>query len=224
MKYPKPTLVKISFIYLLISFFTFSNLTAQDKAYPEVKLRELKNTVRELFAGGKINEAIVAYDIFKTEFPDKPYTIDGVTITNACYEMIRNGNLDDLKSYFAFCNSNFPKAKTFLGLSVYMKTLEQDIEAGQKHFNAYLKGSKYVVDENEINGLGYLYLQSGRIEEATAVFEMNVSAFPESWNVYDSMAEAYLEAGDKVKAKLNYQKSLELNPESPTGIAALKKL
>lgn len=53
---------------------------------------------------------------------------------------------------------------------------------------------------------------------------MNVSAFPESWNVYDSLGEAYLGIGDKDNAKLNYKKSLELNPKNPTGIVALKDL
>jgi N-acetylglucosamine-6-phosphate deacetylase len=196
----------------------------QNKLYPKVKLSELKNTVRELFAGGKVNEAIVAYDLFKAEFPDAKYTIDGVSITNACYAMIREGNLSDLKPYYAFCESNFPEAKTYLGLSIYMKILEQNIEAGKTYFKANVKNDKHVIDENEINGLGYLYLQSGKLDEALAVFEMNVSAFPESWNAYDSLAEAYLEKGDKVKAKLNYKKSVALNPESPTGIAALKKL
>ncbi len=203
---------------------TWFNMAKADKTYPEVKVSELKNTVRELFAGGKSNEAMAAYGIFKSEFPDKTYTMDGVTITNSCYEMIRNGNLDDLKPYYSFCASNFPEAKPYLGLSVYMKILENGSEAGQKHFDTHKKDDSYVLDENEINGLGYLYLQSGKHKEAIAVFGMNVSAFPESWNTYDSLAEAYLEIDDKEQAKLNYKKSLELNPESPTGRAALKKL
>ncbi len=200
------------------------NEAKADKTYPEVKVSELKNTVRELFAGGKIKEAMVAYHIFKSEFPDKKYTMDGLTITNSCYEMIRSGNFDDLKIYYAFCASNFPEAKSYLGLSVYMKVLEDGIEAGQQHFDAHKKDDNYVLDENEINGLGYLYLQSGKLDEAIAVFKMNTIAFPDSFNAYDSLAEAYLELGDKVKAKLNYKKSLELNPESLSGKAALKKL
>ncbi|WP_400078809.1 amidohydrolase family protein [Winogradskyella sp. R77965] len=195
-----------------------------DNTYPKIKVSALKNTVRELFAGGKTKEAIAAYEIFKNGFPEKSYEIDGVTITNSSYEMIRNGDTDDLKTYYNFCKSNFPEANIYLGLSVYMEILEGGIAAGQNHFNSYVKDDKYILDENEINGLGYLYLQSGKAEEAIAVFEMNVTPFPGSWNVYDSLGEAYLAVGDKERAKLNYKKSLELNPESSSGIAALKKL
>ncbi len=196
----------------------------ENNDYPKVKVSELKNTVRELFGGGKINEAITAFQIFKAEFPNKSYDLDGLSITNTCYEMIRSGNMDDLKIYYSFCDSNFPNSKIYLGLSTYMKILEGGIETGKQHFDMHKKGDKYILDENEINGLGYLYLQAGKNEEAIAVFEMNVSAFPESWNVYDSLGEAYLGIGDKVNAKRNYKKSLQLNPESETGIAALKKI
>ncbi len=195
-----------------------------DTTYPEIKVSELKNTVRELFAGGKTKEAMVAYTIFKTEFPNKPYIEDGGAIANRCYKMIREGHFEDLKTYYTFSNQNFSKTKKYLGLSVYMTILNADISAGQDYFDAHKNDSNYILDEGEINGLGYLYLQEGKLEEALAVFHMNVSAFPESWNAYDSLAEGYLEAGNKVKAKHNYKKALALNPESPSAIAALKEL
>jgi Tfp pilus assembly protein PilF len=53
---------------------------------------------------------------------------------------------------------------------------------------------------------------------------LNVEEFPESWNVYDSLAEAYLKIGDKQKAKENYKKSVELNPENTNGIQMLNGL
>jgi Tol biopolymer transport system component len=48
-----------------------------------------------------------------------------------------------------------------------------------------------------------------------AVFEMNAEAFPQSWNVWDSLAEAYMWGlSNKEKAEEYYQKSLDLNPAS----------
>jgi cytochrome c-type biogenesis protein CcmH/NrfG len=47
---------------------------------------------------------------------------------------------------------------------------------------------------------------------------------PESWNVYDSLAEAYMNSGEKTLAIQNYQKSLELNPKNNNAAAMLKKL
>ena len=44
------------------------------------------------------------------------------------------------------------------------------------------------------------------------LFKLNVSEYPDSWNVYDSLGEAYFKKGDKAMAIKNYQKAVELNP------------
>ena len=82
----------------------------------------------------------------------------------------------------------------------------------------------YYLSEAEMNTLGYEYLNSKRYKEAIAVFQMNVEAFPKSFNTWDSLGEAYAAAGEKDLAIKNYEKSLELNPNSQSGIEALKKL
>ena len=76
--------------------------------------------------------------------------------------------------------------------------------------------NEYYVDEGEFNALGYKLLRNeSTVREAVAVFEMNTEAFPQSWNVWDSLAEAYVWGlDDKQKAEEYYQKSLELNPGS----------
>lgn len=83
---------------------------------------------------------------------------------------------------------------------------------------------KYKTNEANINNLGYMLLQSGKIKEAVEVFKLNCELYPESWNVYDSYGEALAEAGDKENAILNYRKSIELNPNSEGGKEMLKKL
>jgi tetratricopeptide (TPR) repeat protein len=45
-------------------------------------------------------------------------------------------------------------------------------------------------------------------------FELNVESFPDSSNVYDSLAEAYMTAGKDELAIENYQRSFELDPEN----------
>jgi CubicO group peptidase (beta-lactamase class C family) len=80
------------------------------------------------------------------------------------------------------------------------------------------------VDENRLNSLGYSFLLDKKLGEAIAVFKLNVELYPGSWNVYDSLAEAYMNNGDKELAIANYEKSLALNPENANGAAMLKKL
>jgi CubicO group peptidase (beta-lactamase class C family) len=78
--------------------------------------------------------------------------------------------------------------------------------------------------ESRINAIGYVLLQKKRLPEAIAAFERNVRRFPESWNAYDSLGEAYAAAGDREKAIAAYQRSLDLNPQNANAAAMLKTL
>jgi predicted negative regulator of RcsB-dependent stress response len=48
--------------------------------------------------------------------------------------------------------------------------------------------------------------------------------FPDSWNSYDSLGDAYVKAGQKQLAIDNYKKSLELNPANDHAKEKLKVL
>jgi Tfp pilus assembly protein PilF len=80
------------------------------------------------------------------------------------------------------------------------------------------------ISENTVNQLGYQYLLQGKIKEAVELFKLNILFYPDSWNVYDSLAEAYMTDGDNELAVKNYEKSLELNPENSNAVEMLKKL
>ena len=78
--------------------------------------------------------------------------------------------------------------------------------------------------ESGMNALGYSYFKNTDYETAIKLFEMNVAEFPGSWNVYDSLGEGYLAAGNKEKAKENYEKAVRLNPDNTNGKTVLKEL
>ena len=80
------------------------------------------------------------------------------------------------------------------------------------------------VDEARINGLGYGFLRVKKLPEAIAYFKLNTEFYPQSWNAYDSLAEAYLANGDNELAIANYKKSLALNPGNTNATNVLKKL
>jgi cytochrome c-type biogenesis protein CcmH/NrfG len=62
------------------------------------------------------------------------------------------------------------------------------------------------------------------VKEAIEIFKLNVEAYPQGFNTYDSLGEAYMVNGDKELAIQNYKKSLELNPQNSNATAMLKKL
>jgi hypothetical protein len=63
---------------------------------------------------------------------------------------------------------------------------------------------------NALNIMGYEHLQSGDTKGALAIMRLNVTAYPESANAYDSLSGAYLAAGDSELARQDAKKALEL--------------
>jgi 3-oxoadipate enol-lactonase len=78
--------------------------------------------------------------------------------------------------------------------------------------------------ERKLNQAGYRYLQKGNVKEAIELFKLNVLAYPDSWNTYDSLAEAYMADGNKKLAIHYYEKSLKLNPENANAVNQIEKL
>jgi tetratricopeptide (TPR) repeat protein len=67
-------------------------------------------------------------------------------------------------------------------------------------------------DEGLVNVIGYEHMQEGDNKGAIEILKLNVSAFPNSANVYDSLSDAYLADGQKDLARQNAKKALELLP------------
>ena len=67
-------------------------------------------------------------------------------------------------------------------------------------------------------------LGEGEIEMAIAVFELNLSRFPEDANCYDSLAEAHLVGGERERAIELYRKALEVDPEFENSRRMLERL
>lgn len=66
--------------------------------------------------------------------------------------------------------------------------------------------------ESALNTIGYVLLNKKRYEDAIIIFEYNTRLFPNSGNVFDSLAEAYYTKGDTVNALLYYKRSFALDP------------
>ena len=79
-------------------------------------------------------------------------------------------------------------------------------------------------NEADINTVGYRLLAEKKLDQAIEVFKLNTQLYPESFNTWDSLGEAYAAAGKKADAIENYEKSVKLNPNSESGKAALAKL
>jgi hypothetical protein len=115
-----------------------------------------------------------------------------------------------------------------LPVSVPMeKILETEgLEAAVTFFNKFRESipEGYFLNEKSMNSLGYRLLAADKIEAAIQIFKLNVEVYPESFNVYDSLGEAYMKNGHTELAIQNYEKSVAMNPENVNGKQMLEKL
>jgi dienelactone hydrolase len=82
----------------------------------------------------------------------------------------------------------------------------------------------FKLDEQFINNWGYDLMYANHLPEAIDVFKFNVALYPDSGNVYDSLAEAYMKAGDKQQSIENYKKSLDKDPSNENAKEKLRQL
>jgi CubicO group peptidase (beta-lactamase class C family) len=86
------------------------------------------------------------------------------------------------------------------------------------------QAEEYNITVSELNRLGYRLLKAKMVKEAIEILKLNVKEYPQEYNPYDSLGEAYMINGDKERAIDNYTKSLELNPKNSNAERMLIKL
>jgi tetratricopeptide (TPR) repeat protein len=100
------------------------------------------------------------------------------------------------------------------------------IDAAEKQYHGLKAAGSptFNFDESELNNLGYEFIRAKKFKEAIRILQLNVEAYPQSSNVYDSLGEAYLDDGNKPLAIANYKRSLELNPKNRGAVEVLRRL
>jgi predicted alpha/beta superfamily hydrolase len=95
------------------------------------------------------------------------------------------------------------------------------------HFETVSKrlGVTLLPPRGVVNDLGYMLLHDREEpDKAIGLFLTNVSNYPEDWNAYDSLAEAYMVTGETTLAIENYETSLKLNPDNKNALERLEIL
>jgi tetratricopeptide (TPR) repeat protein len=79
-------------------------------------------------------------------------------------------------------------------------------------------------NDRGLNQYGYSLLMYDKVKEAIEIFKLLVSEFPNNANAYDSLGEGYMKDGNEELSLLNYEKSVELNPENNYAIDQITKM
>jgi predicted Zn-dependent protease len=101
-----------------------------------------------------------------------------------------------------------PANQDFIDLRVRAEYLELcgDDEAANRLRNLSLE----IAREGDLTSYAYQLLWRDRIDDAIALLRVNAAVHPQSWNVYDSLAEAYEQKGELATAIAWYKIALPL--------------
>ncbi|MBL0329559.1 MAG: tetratricopeptide repeat protein [Bacteroidetes bacterium] len=157
-----------------------------------------QNCHAQFVAASPERKLLLAYGVGHAIFVDNPTLVINAIITQ-------------------YANYVVPKQKAILlerantlALKMANENKKNEIKCGQS--------------EDDLTTWGYSFLEKNETEKAIEVFKLNVLLNPEGWNTYDCLGEAYLKAGKKDLAILNYKKSLELNPKNENATKVLMEL
>ncbi len=144
---------------------------------------------------------------------------------------------EELKSIPGFSWQGYYQAASYalqngINLEEAMTWIDKSIEINPNLSNLYVKSELLklngenekaadlidqgikLADEQQMNTYGYALLAQNKLDEAIKIFSKNVEKYPESWNVYDSLAEALIKKGELSEAIKNFNIALEKAPEN----------
>jgi beta-lactamase regulating signal transducer with metallopeptidase domain len=122
--------------------------------------------------------------------PEKPLSRDALTYW---------ANVPDRNTSAAFL---LEKDISFWGFSTAMHAMQQKSSSGSR---------RYYFNQGEIDAVGRRLFDAANIREALEVFQFNAQIFPDIWQVYNSLGNAYQAKGDLKTAISYYEKMLGLN-------------
>lgn len=134
----------------------------------------------------------------------------------------QNGIAKDVLDY----KTKEPKEKGFGFNDFNELAAEQDYGNLNALYESLLKKHPTLeLPEGKLNNLGLqLVFNPKTSAHGINVFLLATALYPNSSNLYDSLAEAYLFLGEKDKAATSFKKSLDLNPQNQNAIDRLEQL
>lgn len=154
------------------------------------------------------------------------------------FELLKNSKLPSLSVNSKYFDDEkhltVPVPATYYGLRFIFEPYEIDMNAVMEdpnllaNYQDKIKRELFLdtkPDEQFVNTIGYVALHERQIpDKAVAIFEINAANYPQSLNVWDSLADAYLVKGNKEKAKMCYEKILSLSPNNANARKNLEAL
>jgi len=156
---------------------------------------------------GIFRNYVVAYKKHKTGVVYLTNSYNGLSIGQDIVELAIGGGKDLGLAYLDYARYDSPRM-------LWVRTIkDKGVDEAIRLFPEFKKKYPDDIDESTINWIGYTLLNANQNEDAIKFFKLNVETFPDSANVYDSLAEAYMQSGQTELAIEFYKKTLEIIPK-----------
>ena len=182
-----------------------------------------KNRIPKLMAFGQVKVGYKADLLLLEENP-----LEDIRHTKGILAVIANGKWLPIEKLSA--EREILKTK-YTNLKLLDKKIESAAksENAQKHIHdlveEYSGNVQYLsAIQAKLNSIAYQKLGKKNYHEAIKIFKLNTKNFKNSANAWDSLAEAYLIAGNKMKAIEFYKKALDQDPSFSSAKKQLAKL
>jgi len=213
------------------------NLQVLNKDWPGSRLRPVMTGFTRALGvrcsychKGQEGQPLSTYDFASDENPNKNRAREMLRMlgdVNIHLRKIEPSGDQRVNMWCNTCHRGRPRPMTLeeeLGEQYRLKGIDTALIHYQDLKKNYAEKGAYDFSERSLNNFGYEVLQKKDTSAAIRVFMLNAQAFPKSANVWDSLAEAYMKAGDMKTAKRYYERSLKLDPKNDGARENLKKI
>lgn len=175
------------------------------------KVRRLEDKVLFMTVGNQ--EAPLTIDTYKgLEKWMNDQAVTGLTWKSAWVEgdhgsMVGRNIYDGLLFFF-----NGWKIPQVVMMEGDVSKLDAHLKATAAKWGRFGFDQSTVLMEQQLNALGYNFINRKEYEKATRIFLYTIQLYPKSFNAHDSLAEAYMIRGDKENAIKYYKLAIQLNP------------
>jgi predicted alpha/beta superfamily hydrolase len=163
----------------------------KDTAHANVHVRD-NLEFRNILASNKQNHLVWNWKYYPEDnHPAVPLPSEYDALRAIFQEYAMTKELSDPSIDVQFINQHYKKVSAMLGYPVHPS-------------------------ESTINLLAYSCLGNKQYEKAYQFFQLNTTNYPDSYNVYDSLGDYFLEVKEKAKAKAAFSKALSLEERPAT--------
>jgi len=178
---------------------------------------------------GEEGKPLSTYDFPSDDNPNKNRAREMLRMLDDINQHLKNIQFSGDQRVNMWCNTchrGRPRPMTLeeeLGEQYRTKGVEPALDYYAELKQKYYGRGPYDFGENSLNAFGYQVLEKDPAA-AVEVFRLNAAEFPQSGNVWDSLAEAYMKSGNLQKAEEYYQKSLARDANNQNAKDMLAKI